>query len=58
MLGGDEVEVSVGRPDVRAAVALRQAVPPGSVFLMSGTAEDNATALTNGVPRTVEVSRA
>ena len=38
--------------------AVRAAVPAGSVFLISGTAEDNATALTNGVPRTVEVSRA
>ena len=36
---------------------MRAAVPPGSVFLIEGTAEDNATALTNGVPRTVEVER-
>ncbi len=56
--GGDEVEVSVDGQTVRAVAAVRAAVPAGSVFLISGTAEDNATALTNGVPRTVEVSRA
>ena len=30
---------------------------PGSVFLVTGTAENNATALTNGVPRTVEITK-
>ena len=55
---GDQVQVSAGDQSVRATVALRQAIRPGSVFLVAGTAEDNATALTNGVPRTVEVSRA
>ena len=39
-------------------MALRQAVRPGSVFLTAGTAEHNATALTNGAPRTVEVRKA
>jgi hypothetical protein len=37
---------------------IRSGVRPGSVFLIRGTAEDNATALLNGLPRTVEVSRA
>jgi anaerobic selenocysteine-containing dehydrogenase len=55
---GDEVDVSAGGESVRATVALRQAVPAGNVFLVEGTAEDNATALTNGVPRTVEVRKA
>ncbi len=55
---GDEVVVSAGEESVRAPVALRQAVSPGSVFLTAGTAEQNATALTNGVPRTVEVRKA
>ena len=32
-------------------------VQPGSVFLVDGTDEDNATALTNGAPRVVEVRR-
>jgi NADH-quinone oxidoreductase subunit G len=55
---GDEVTVSVEGQSVRAEAWVRAAVPPGSVFLVSGTASDNVTALTNGVPRTVEVSRA
>ena len=54
---GDEVEVSADGQRVRATVALRQAVQPGSVFLVAGTAENNATALTNGAPRTVEIAR-
>ena len=54
---GDEVEVSAGGHSVRARVALRQGVQPGSVFLMSGTAQDNATALVDGVPRSVEVHK-
>ncbi len=55
---GDDVMVTAGDESVRASVALRQAVSPGSVFLTTGTAEDNATALMNGVPRTVEVRKA
>ncbi len=43
---GDEVDVSVDGQSVRAVATVRAAVPPGSVFLISGTAEDNATALT------------
>jgi len=54
---GDEVEVAADGTSVRATVALRQAMPPGSVFLVSGTAEDNATTLSNGVPRVVQVSK-
>ena len=30
----------------------------GSVFLTEGTRDENATALTNGAPRTVEVRKA
>jgi NADH-quinone oxidoreductase subunit G len=55
---GDEVEVRVDGQQVRARAVIRSGVRPGSVFLIRGTAEDNATALLNGVPRTVEVSRA
>ena len=55
---GDEVEVAVDGRSVRATAALRDALTPGSVFLVEGTLEDNATALTNGVPRTVEVRKA
>jgi len=54
---GDEVEVTAGDQSVWARVALRQAMQPGSVFLVTGTAEQNATALTNGVPRTVELRK-
>ncbi len=54
---GDEVQVAAGGQSVRATVALRQAMQPGSVFLVTGTAENNATALTNGVPRTVEITK-
>jgi hypothetical protein len=31
---------------------------PGSVFLIEGTTEDNANALANGKPLTVEVRKA
>ena len=55
---GDEVEVAAAGESVRATVALRQRIAPGSVFLIAGTGEDNANALTNGLPRTVEVRKA
>ncbi|HEX8073538.1 MAG TPA: NADH-quinone oxidoreductase subunit NuoG [Thermoleophilaceae bacterium] len=54
---GDEVEVAVNGTSVRARAALRSGVPTGTVFLIEGTSEDNATVLTNGAPRTVEVRR-
>ena len=54
---GDRVEVSAGGVSVQATVALRQAVQPGSVFMLAGTLEDNATALANGAPRVVSVQR-
>ena len=47
--------MSAGERTVRAKVALRQAQRPGSVFMLQGTGEDGANALTNGVPRIVEV---
>ena len=52
---GDEVSVAVNGTRVHARAALRQAQAPGTVFLMEGTEENNATALTNGAPRVVEV---
>jgi NADH-quinone oxidoreductase subunit G len=55
---GDEIEVAVNGTSVRARAALRSQVPPGRVFLIEGTSEENATALTNGAPRRVEVRRA
>ena len=43
---------------IRARAALRARMSPGSVFLLEGTAENNANALTNGKPVTVEVRKA
>ena len=54
----DEIEVAINGTSVRARAALRAALPPGSVFLIEGTSQDNANALTNGRPRTVEVRKA
>jgi NADH-quinone oxidoreductase subunit G len=55
---GDEVLVSMNGTSVRAVAALRDSVQPGTVFLIEGTDEENATALTGGAARTVEVKRA
>jgi NADH-quinone oxidoreductase subunit G len=55
---GDEVEVAADGVSVRARAVLRSRLPAGSVILTEGTAEDNATALMNGAPRSVEVRRA
>ena len=55
---GEVVEVAYNGTSVRAMAALRSAVPPGAVFMLEGTGEANATALTNGEPRTVEVRKA
>jgi NADH-quinone oxidoreductase subunit G len=54
----DEVEVTAGERSLRATAKLRQAVPPGSVFLTQGIGPDgeqSAGALTNGKPRSVEL---
>jgi NADH-quinone oxidoreductase subunit G len=55
---GDEVTVSADGRSVRARAHVRDEVQAGSVFLLEGTETDNATALMNGLPRTVEVVRA
>jgi hypothetical protein len=49
--------VAVNGTSVSAVAALRSAVPKGSVFLIEGTTEDNATALSNGKPRVVELRK-
>ena len=54
---GDEVEVAVNGTSVRAVAALRAGFDPGAVFLIEGTSENNANALTNGAPRTVELRK-
>jgi hypothetical protein len=55
---GEDVEVSSGDRVLRATAAIRAAIRPGSVFLTQGLGADGAEALTNGVPRTVEVRSA
>jgi NADH-quinone oxidoreductase subunit G len=54
---GDLVEVAVNGTSVRATAALRSAVPEGSVFLIEGTNEDNATALADGSAPVVEIRK-
>ena len=54
---GDKVLVGLNGSRVKAVAAVRSAVPEGSVFLTEGTSEDNATALTNDVPQTVELRK-
>jgi NADH-quinone oxidoreductase subunit G len=55
---GERVSVSVNGRSVHARARVREQVPPGSVFLLEGTEQDNATALMNGLPRSVEVTKA
>ena len=53
---GEVVEVSVeDGGSVRAEVALRTGIPPGSIFLLETARDDSATQLTNGAPRVVQV---
>jgi NADH-quinone oxidoreductase subunit G len=52
---GDEVEVRSNGTSLRARVALRERMLPGTAFLIEGTAAENANAL-NGA-RTVEVRK-
>jgi NADH-quinone oxidoreductase subunit G len=54
---GDEVEVASDGRSVRGVAVLRAAQPAGSVFLTEGTSEQNATALVNGKPTTVELRK-
>jgi NADH-quinone oxidoreductase subunit G len=55
---GELVEVAHNGTSVHARAALRSAVPQGRVFMIEGTGQDNATALLNGEPTTVEVRKA
>jgi NADH-quinone oxidoreductase subunit G len=54
---GDIVHVGADGVRLRAKVVIRDAVPPGSAFLEEATPIESATALTNGAPRLVEVTR-
>jgi NADH-quinone oxidoreductase subunit G len=58
ILPGELVEVAHNGTSVQAAAALRSALPAGTVFMLEGTSEANANALTNGEPRAVEVRKA
>jgi NADH-quinone oxidoreductase subunit G len=55
---GDPVSVRAEGTRVRAVAAVRERQAPGTVFLVEGTEEDNATALLDGTPRVVHLSRA
>jgi NADH-quinone oxidoreductase subunit G len=52
---GDEVDVRSNGTSVRARVALRERMRPGAVFLIEGTAEENANALAGTT--TVEIAK-
>jgi NADH-quinone oxidoreductase subunit G len=54
---GDRVDVRADGAHVSAKVVIRDAVPLGSAFLEEATPIQTATALTNGAPRLVEVTR-
>jgi NADH-quinone oxidoreductase subunit G len=55
---GDAVEIAHNGTSVRATAALRARLRPGDVFLIEGTSQDNANALSNGKPLSVEVRKA
>jgi NADH-quinone oxidoreductase chain G len=54
---GDPVAVRANGTRVRATAALRARQAAGTVFLVEGTEEDNVTALLNGGPQVVHVSK-
>jgi NADH-quinone oxidoreductase subunit G len=54
---GEEVSVSQNGTSVRATVAIKERVPEGTCLLIEGTAEDNANALLNGGPVSVQIEK-
>ncbi len=54
---GDVVGVKSGDIEVNAHVAIRGAMPEGTVFLMEGTLEGNANVFSNGQPKQVEIGK-
>ena len=54
---GDQVDVAQNGTSLRAKVAVKERVSEGACFLIEGTAEDNANALLNGAPATVQISK-
>jgi len=57
VVSGDEVTVARNGSSVRGVAALRDGLPPLSVYLYEGTAEGNATELTGGEAGTVTVHK-
>jgi NADH-quinone oxidoreductase subunit G len=57
LTAGDEVKVSQNGTSLRARVAIKERVPPGTCLLIEGTAESNANALLNGSPVSVQIER-
>jgi NADH-quinone oxidoreductase subunit G len=55
---GDEVEVARNGSTVRGVAALRDAMPPGGVYLIEGTEHDSGTELLDGEATTVSVRKA
>jgi NADH-quinone oxidoreductase subunit G len=53
----DLVRVGENGTSVTARVAIRERVAEGACFLIEGTAEDNANAITDGGPRNVEITK-
>jgi NADH-quinone oxidoreductase subunit G len=54
---GDEVRVSQNGSSVQARVLIRERASEGVVFLAEGTAANNANALLNGGPVSVEITK-
>jgi NADH-quinone oxidoreductase subunit G len=54
---GDKVSVSQNGTSVRARVSVKERVPKGVCLLLEGTAEDNANALLNGSPVSVQIEK-
>jgi anaerobic selenocysteine-containing dehydrogenase len=54
---GDPVQVSQNGTSVRARVAIKERVPEGTCLMLEGVAEDNANALLNGSPVSVQIEK-
>ncbi len=55
---GDKVSVSQNGASVHAQVSVKERVPQGTCFLLEGLAENNANALLNGSPVSVQIEKA
>jgi NADH-quinone oxidoreductase subunit G len=57
LTGNDEVTVSQNGTSLQARVAIKERVPEGVCFLLEGLADDNANALLNGSPVSVQIEK-